>query len=134
MKKIMMSLTAFFAFCGGAAAQQVAVAPVEALPGETVALSIQLDTDGGSYTGLEFDIQFPQEGFTTTGTTKTAATWDGAFTIGNVGGVGIENLATKCDPVACIDGFSIPTPTLLQSINGISATGTQSRRKMSPGA
>lgn len=97
-----MSLTAFLAFCGGAAAQQVAVAPVEALPGETVALSIQLDTDGGSYTGLEFDIQFPCEGFTTTGTATVTAAWDGAFTIGDVGGVGISNLA-RCGVLSYSD-------------------------------
>lgn len=93
MKKLIISLAALFAMCGGAAAQQVKVADVEALPGETVSLAIQLDTDGGSYTGLEFDIKFPQAGFITTGTAKTTAMWDGAFTIGDVGGVGIENLA-----------------------------------------
>lgn len=102
MKKIMMSLTALFAWCGGAAAQQVAVAPIEALPGETVVLSMQLDTDGGSYTGLELDIQFPGEGFTTTGTATTTAAWDGAFTIGDVGGVGIDNLA-RCGVLSYSD-------------------------------
>ncbi len=102
MKKLIFSLTALFAVCGGAAAQQVTVADMEALPGEKVALTIQLDTDGGSYTGMEFDIQFPQAGFTTTGTAKTVATWDGAFTIGNVGGVDIENLA-RCGVLSYSD-------------------------------
>lgn len=101
MKQFLMSLTAFFALCGGAAAQQVAVGDVEALPGETVSLSMQLDTDGGSYTGLEFDIQFPQAGFTTGSATTTAA-WDGAFTIGDVGGVGITNLA-RCGVLSYSD-------------------------------
>lgn len=90
---MLMMLTALFALCGGAAAQQVRVTDIEALPGETISLTMQLDTDGGSYTGLEFDIQFPSEGFTTTGSATTTATWDGAFTIGDVGGVGIDNLA-----------------------------------------
>ena len=88
----MMSLTALFALCGGAAAQKVAVADLEALPGETVSLTLQLDTDGGSYTGLEFDVQFPQLGFSTTGNAVTNAGWNGAFTIGVVGEL-VENVA-----------------------------------------
>ena len=98
-----MSLTALFALCGGAAAQQVTVADVEALPGETVSMAIQLNTNGGSYTGLEFDIQFPDEGFTTTGkATMTNTGWDGAFTIGDIGGVGISNLA-RCGVLSYSD-------------------------------
>lgn len=93
MKKILMSMVALFALCGGAAAQRVEVADVEALPGETVSLVMQLDTESGSYTGLEFDIQFPQEGFETPGTGSTVAEWDGTLTIGPVGGVEIENLS-----------------------------------------
>lgn len=107
-----MSLTALFALCGGAAAQQVAVADVEALPGETVSLAMQLDTDGGIYMGLEFDIQFPCEGFSTTGTaTTTRTSWDGAFTIGDVGGVSISNLA-RCGVLSYSD-MAIPGDGLL---------------------
>ena len=89
-----MSLTALFALCGGAAAQQMAVADVEALPGETVSLTLQIDTDGGSYTGLEFDILFPQSGFSTTANAVTSSGWDGAFTIGDVGT--LEENTARC--------------------------------------
>ena len=85
MKKIVINLLALFAICVGTAAQQVAMADVEALPGENVSLTIQLDTDGGSYTGVEFDILFPQAGFATTGNAVTTQAWDGSFTIGDVG-------------------------------------------------
>lgn len=98
----MTSLTVLFALCGGMAAQQVAVADVEALPGETVSLTLQLDIDGGSYTGLEFDILFPQTGFSTTGKATTTASWDGAFTIGDVDGVGISHLA-RCGVLSYSD-------------------------------
>lgn len=102
-----MMLTGLFALCGGAAAQQVKVADMEALPGETVSLAIQIDTEGGNYTGLEFDIQFPTTGFTTIGNAvNTIAGWDGAFTIGDVGGVGIDNLA-RCALLSYTD-TSIP--------------------------
>lgn len=94
MKKLLLSLSALFALCEGATAQRMTVDDMEALPGETVSLNMSLDTDGGSYMGLEFDIQFPCAGFSTTeGATTTREGWDGVFTIGDVGGVKIENLA-----------------------------------------
>ena len=77
----------------GVQAQRIVVSNVEALPGETVSLQMQIDCEGGSYTGLEFDILFPCDGFTTGSATNTTSGWDGAFTIGDVGGVGIANLA-----------------------------------------
>lgn len=113
MREKIMSLIVLFTLCVGASAQKVAVADVEALPGETVSLTMQLDTDGGSYEGLEFDIQFPQAGFTTTNKANniTAAGWDGAFTIGDVGGVGIENLV-RCG-VLSYSATEIPGTGLL---------------------
>lgn len=93
MKKILILLVTLLAVCMEVKAQKLTVDEVEALPGETVVFTISLDTNGGSYTGMEFDILFSQSGFTTTGQATTAAGWDGAFTIGSVGGVGIENLA-----------------------------------------
>ena len=65
MKRIMMCFASLFAICGGVAAQQITADDVEALPGETVSFTMYLDTEGGEYTALEFDIQFPQTGFTT---------------------------------------------------------------------
>jgi len=93
MKQLALTLIAILSLCGRMAAQQVSVADIEALPGETLFFTIQLDTQGGSYVGLEFDVQFPQADFATTGNATTLADWNGAFTIGGVGAVGISNLA-----------------------------------------
>lgn len=93
MKKLFVFLVLINALYESVSAQHLSVSDIEALPGEKVSFTIFLDTDGGSYTGLEFDIQFPQNGFSTTGDVTTTADWDGAFTIGDVGGVGINNLA-----------------------------------------
>lgn len=93
MKRLALTFIAILSVCGRMAAQQVAVADVEAVPGETLSFTLQLDTRGGSYVGLEFDVQFPQGGFVTTGNAATLADWNGAFTIGGMGAVGISNLA-----------------------------------------
>jgi hypothetical protein len=105
MKKLTTSLLTLVALCGEVAAQEVEVPNVEALQGEEVSLTLQLDVNGGSYTSLEFDIQFPEDGFTT-GSGHTAAGWDGAFTIGDVGGVSIDKLA-RCGVMSYSD-TSIP--------------------------
>ena len=103
MKKMIITLTALFALCEGAAAQSVSATEMEALPGETVSLTMMIDTDGGSYTGLEFDIQFPAVGFTTTGKAANKVDdWDGSYTIGDVGGVNIDNLA-RCAVLSYTD-------------------------------
>ena len=65
MKQIRLTIVAF-ALCAlfaGAKAQTVTVADVEALPGETVAFSLNL-TGGkaGLYKAMQFDIQFPATG------------------------------------------------------------------------
>ena len=93
MKKIVLCLSFLLALGEEVEAQQIVVDDVEALAGEAVSLCISLDTEGGLYTGMEFDILFPQDGFSTTGNAVTTALWDGTFTIGDVGGVGINNLA-----------------------------------------
>lgn len=93
MKRLALSIIAVLTLCGRMAAQQVTVSDVEAVPGETLSFTIQLDTKGGSYVGLEFDVQFSQDGFVTTGNATTIADWNGSFTIGEVGAVGINNLA-----------------------------------------
>ena len=111
MKRILSSLL-LLALCAGTQAQQVSVNDVEALPGETVTMALLVDTDGGSYTGMEFDIMFSQDGFSTTGSATTTRTgWDGAFTIGDVGGVGIERLA-RCG-VLSYSATDIPGEGLL---------------------
>ena len=112
MKRLVLSIIAVLTLCGRMAAQQVAVADVEAVPGETLSFTIQLDTKGGSYVGLEFDIQFPQDGFITTGNATTTADWNGSFTIGEVGAVGINNLA-RCG-ILSYSSTSIPGEGLIE--------------------
>lgn len=78
---------------GVARSQTVAVADVEALPGETVEFSLNLS--GGkadSYTALSFDVQFPADGFTTTGSYAVSESWTGAMAV--IGDVDATGLAT----------------------------------------
>lgn len=84
---------ALFAFCAGAKSQTVTVADVEALPGETVAFT--LDLTGGkanTYTAMQFDAQFPATGFSTTGKYKVSELWENATA--TVGAVNAEGIAT----------------------------------------
>ena len=78
---------------GVAQSQTVAVADVEALPGETVEFSLNLS--GGKadcYTALSFDVQFPADGFTTTGSYAVSESWTGAMAV--IGDVDATGLAT----------------------------------------
>lgn len=92
MKKVFISLMTFFAVSGVASAQEVKVENLEAFPGETVSMLMYIDTNGGSYTGMEFDIQFPQAGFTTNGGVNKVQDWSPTIAIGKVGQLG-ENMA-----------------------------------------
>ena len=89
-----------FVFCALSAvvnAQTVTVADVEALPGETVAFKLNLT--GGkpdTYTAMQFDVQFPTSGFTTTGKYTVSEQWPNATA--NVGNVDANGVATV--PVA----------------------------------
>ena len=111
LKRLIISLAAITSFTFDAAAQKVEVSNVEALPGEKVSISMRLDTDGGDFSGLEFDILFPRSGFVTTGVAHITAAWDGAFTIGDVGGVGIDNVA-RCGVLSYSD-TPIPSDGML---------------------
>ena len=92
MKKIYLAVLSILFTTASASAQVLKVDDIEALAGETVSFTLQLDCAGGSYTGMEFDIQFPNGNFTTTRQATTAEGWDGAFSIGDVGSFG-ENLS-----------------------------------------
>ena len=91
-------------FCGTVAhAQTVSVADVEALPGETVAFTLNLT--GGkadTYTAMQFDAQFPTSGFTTTGKYVVSDLWENATAI--IGSVDADGLATI--PVASSESIS----------------------------
>ncbi len=76
---------------GAANAQTVTVADVEALPGETVAFALNLqDGQADTYTSLQFNIQFPADGFTTTGDYTISSAWKNASaTVGDVDATGL---------------------------------------------
>ena len=94
MKKSILFLLAFLTMGGAAKAQTISVADVEALPGETVAFSV--DLTGGKdtkYTAFQFDVQFPATGFTTTGAYTVSSSWTGASaTVGSVDGTGLATI------------------------------------------
>lgn len=76
IKHLFLSLTAAATLCGAASAQTLSVADVEALPGETVDFALTINVEGGTYSGFQFQMQFPSEGFATVGAT-IASDWDG---------------------------------------------------------
>ena len=95
MKTMKSIITAFAlcALCTGANAQTITVADVEALAGETVAFT--LDLTGGmadTYTAMQFDVQFPATGFTTTGRYSVSELWPNATS--TIGTVDAEGMAT----------------------------------------
>lgn len=102
MKKTLF-LLAFCACCAKASAQTITVPDVEALPGETVAFTLNLANGReNAYTALQFDVQFPATGFTTTGSYTISSQWKSAMAnIGNVDANGIASI-----PVAAGENIS----------------------------
>lgn len=81
MKKILYGL---LAYCMPLTvwAQTVSVADVEALPGETVNIAISLsEGKANTYTAFSFVLQFPVQGFTTTGDYTIANAWKGVSAV-----------------------------------------------------
>ena len=78
MKKILLAALCLYV-AGAANAQTVSVPDVEALPGETVAFSLNLnDGKADTYTSLQFNVTFPAEGFITTGDYTISSAWKNA--------------------------------------------------------
>ena len=99
----MIGLLTLLTMGEGAMAQTVSVADVEAVPGETVTFSVNLSNGkADTYTALSFDVQFPSEGFTTTGDYTVSSSWRGATCV--VGDVDASGLATI--PFASADAIS----------------------------
>lgn len=105
MKKINSIITAFAVciLCSKANAQMVSVPDVEALPGETVTFTLNLT--GGTadtYIAMQFDVQFPATGFSTTGKYSVSELWPNATA--TVGTVASDGTATI--PVASSEAIS----------------------------
>ena len=84
MKTKLMSLL-FLAWSGIAMGQTLSVPDVEALPGETVSYSLNINVGEGAYTGYQYQMQFPATGFTLTGKTTTNENWiGGSLSVGNL--------------------------------------------------
>lgn len=82
MKKIIIGLFILLAFGERASAQIISVANIEALPGEIVAFSMNLqDGKTDTYTALSFNVHFPLEGFSTTGDYAISSLWKDAIAV-----------------------------------------------------
>ena len=105
-KQSLLSLIAASALCGAASAQTLSVADVEALPGETVSYTLTIDVKGGDYKGFQYQMNFPEEGFFTEGTTVASTDWDGAsFSVGDLDDAGQANAsAYSSSDVSIPDG------------------------------
>lgn len=96
MKKTILSLIALLAFSGSALAGDkpvISVADVEALPGQTVSFTVNLeDGKADTYTAMTLYAQFPATGFTTTGDYTVSTSWKGATAV--IGDVDAEGKVT----------------------------------------
>ena len=116
MKKINSIIIAFAVctLCINVNAQTVTVPDVEALPGETVAFTLNLsDGKADTYTAMQFDVQFPATGFTTTGKYSISELWTNATAI--VGTVDVNGTATI--PVASSETISAANVEGLLSVS-----------------
>lgn len=143
MKKLLFLVTALLAMVQQSSAQTISVADVEAEPEETVTLRLNLN--GGKvnqYTALQFNVQFPAEGFTTTGDYTVATdVWSGVTcTVGSVDATGLatipfasSNAITASDVENLVSiKFTVPTETGEYDVtltNIILAYGTSDRDK-----
>jgi hypothetical protein len=76
-KKFLTAVFSLCAFCAPIAAQQVSVADVEAVPGETVSVTLNLTGGNDSYQSLSFDVAYPSAGFQVTEVSALPSTWVG---------------------------------------------------------
>lgn len=84
MKTKLMSLL-FLAWSGIAMGQTLSIPDVEALPGETVSYSLNINVGEGAYTGYQYQMHFPATGFALTGITTTNASWiGGSLSVGDL--------------------------------------------------
>ena len=104
MKRMITSLLAAIALSGMATAQTLTIADVEAIPGEQVSFSLTVDVQGGTYSGFQFQMQFPAEGFIINGTT-VSSNWDGgSFGVGDLVAGTANGSACSMSDTAIPDG------------------------------
>lgn len=77
MKKRLFSSLFLGAICGIVSAQTLKVADVEVLANGKASYALDVDVQGGTYTGVQFNIVFPS-GFVVTTNTTALSTWGGA--------------------------------------------------------
>ena len=82
MKKVILSLLAFFGMTMTVTAQSVTVADIEAMPGQEVMATLVLTCPENKFSGLNFSIQFPATGFSVDD--KALNDWDGAKAVGEM--------------------------------------------------
>ena len=100
--------------CTGGKAQKVTVADVEALPGETVTFTLNLEEGkADTYIALQFDVNFPATGFTTTGDYTVSPLWKNASSV--VGTVDANGIATI--PVSSAESISVADVEGLLSVS-----------------
>ena len=76
MKKKMLVSLSLLTLCMGVTAQKVTVSDIDALPGETIAVALNLsEGKADTYTALTFEVVLPAEGFTTTGKYEVSSEW-----------------------------------------------------------
>ncbi len=102
MKRTFLSLLALIAMGTTAFAGDkpvISVADVEALPGETVSFSVNLeDGKADKYTAMTLYAYFPTTGFTTTGKYTVSDVWPGTMAV--VGDIGVKEPGLATIPFA----------------------------------
>ena len=114
MKKTFLTLFALISMGVSAMAGDkpvISVADVEALPGETVSFSVNLeDGKADTYTAMTLNAYFPTDGFSTTGDYTVANAWKGAScTVGDINPVtGLSTMpfaSSNAIPGSAVEGL-----------------------------
>ena len=103
--------------------QTLSIPDVEALPGETVSYSLNINVEGGTYSGFQYQMQFPETGFTLAGTTISSA-WDGgSLGVGALDASGITNGSAYSSSDAPVPAGDIEIGTVKFTIDESVPTG-----------
>ena len=123
MKTKLMSLL-FLAWSGIAMGQTLSIPDVEALPGETVSYSLNINVGEGAYTGYQYQMQFPATGFTLTGNTSTNSGWQGgSLSVGELDALGKANASAYSSALKAIPTGDIEIGTVEFTVDEGVTTG-----------